>query len=152
MGFHPSVVTFFASYLVERFTRYAWNNFTSDPFQADVGVGQGSALSPVLSAIILAPLSKLFKFVKGLLSVTLVTYVDDGSCVVESKETATNVVILRMAYSVMVGYFIAAGLAMEHDKNELFHFSRARKGWDLGIELGFGPYVDGVLLKPKKYW
>ena len=70
MGFHPSVVTFFASYLVERFTRYAWNNFTSEPFQAGVGVGQGSALSPVLSALILALLSKLFKTVKGLLSVT----------------------------------------------------------------------------------
>ena len=72
----------------------------------------------------------------GLLLVTLVTFVDDGSFVVQYKETAINVVFLREAYSVMVGYFTAAGLVMEHDKNELFHFSRARSGWDRGLELG----------------
>ena len=59
---------------------------------------------------------------------------------------------MKSRSAVMVGYFIAAGLAMEHDKNELFHFSRAHTGWDLGVELGYRPYVDGVLLKPKKYW
>lgn len=60
MGFHPKVVDFFASYLVERNTSYTWNNFTSDLRQADIGVGQGSALSPVLSALIVAPIMKLF--------------------------------------------------------------------------------------------
>jgi len=40
-----SVVTkFFASYLVDRFTAYMWGSFRSGPCQADVRVGQGSAL------------------------------------------------------------------------------------------------------------
>ena len=49
LGFPQNVITFFESYLVGRRTVYSWNAFRSDPRQADVGVGQGSALSPVLS-------------------------------------------------------------------------------------------------------
>ena len=60
-GFPPLVVNFFASYLVGRSTSYTWNTFVSDLRLADVGVGQGSALSPVLSALFIAPIMKLFK-------------------------------------------------------------------------------------------
>ena len=60
-GFPPVVVNFFASYLVGRSTAYAWNNFVSEKMQADVGVGQGSALSPVLSALYISPIMKLFE-------------------------------------------------------------------------------------------
>lgn len=59
-GFPPQVVAFFASYLVRCCTSYSWNGFTLDPMLADVGVGQGSALSPILSALYLAPFMKLF--------------------------------------------------------------------------------------------
>ena len=45
-GFPECLVAFFRSYLVGRKTRYAWNDFISEPFEASVGVGQGSALSP----------------------------------------------------------------------------------------------------------
>jgi hypothetical protein len=60
-GFHRKVAAFFESYLVDRFTMYARNQFTSDPRHADVGVGQGSTLSPVLSALIIAPAMKIFR-------------------------------------------------------------------------------------------
>ncbi|KAJ3527773.1 hypothetical protein NMY22_g9661 [Coprinellus aureogranulatus] len=73
-GFHPKVATFFASYLVQRFTRYAWNNFVSDPMQADVGVGQGSALSPVLSALVVAPIMKLYRIKEVGLGTTLFVF------------------------------------------------------------------------------
>jgi len=54
VGFISYVILFFANYLVGRKTNYSWNNFTSPIFNVNVGVGQGSALSPILSALYLS--------------------------------------------------------------------------------------------------
>ncbi|CAA7264644.1 unnamed protein product [Cyclocybe aegerita] len=54
-GFSPILVEFFASYLVGHSTVYCWNTFQSDSQSADVGVGQGSALLPVISGFFIAP-------------------------------------------------------------------------------------------------
>ncbi|KAJ3522438.1 hypothetical protein NMY22_g11892 [Coprinellus aureogranulatus] len=89
-GFHPKVATFFASYLVQRFTRYAWNNFVSEPMQADVGVGQGSALSPVLSALVVAPIMKLYRIKEVGLGTTLITFVDDGTIAAQTDSIEMN--------------------------------------------------------------
>jgi retron-type reverse transcriptase len=59
-GFPPCVKNFFRSYLVGRLTTYKWDSFTSGTFPSDVGIGQGRALSPILSALCLAPVLKLF--------------------------------------------------------------------------------------------
>jgi len=42
-------------YLVRRKTNYMWNDISSPSFKVNVGVGQGSALSPILSALYLSP-------------------------------------------------------------------------------------------------
>jgi retron-type reverse transcriptase len=57
-GFAPEMVVFFKSYLVNWFTCYAWDDDLSLEFPSSVGVGQGSALSPILWALCLAPLLK----------------------------------------------------------------------------------------------
>ena len=49
------VSNFFKNYLVGRKTQYCWNNFISPSFNINIGVGQGSALSPILSALYLSP-------------------------------------------------------------------------------------------------
>ncbi|PPQ93324.1 hypothetical protein CVT25_014425 [Psilocybe cyanescens] len=54
LGFSANIVKFFSHYLVGRSTQYAWGDFFSDLCQADVGVGQSSTMSPVLSTM--APL------------------------------------------------------------------------------------------------
>ena len=59
-GFSSIVVRFFASYLFDQFTSYLWGSFCSGPRQADVVVGQGSVLSPVLSALYITPVMKLY--------------------------------------------------------------------------------------------
>jgi len=46
--FANCIVNFFSDYLVGRFTQYSWNSFLSGVCNTDVGVGQGSALSPIL--------------------------------------------------------------------------------------------------------
>ena len=54
VGFDQYISSFFANYLVNRKTNYSWNNFSSFTFNINVGVGQGSALSPILSALYLS--------------------------------------------------------------------------------------------------
>ena len=78
--FPSHVVRFFDSYLTQRTTRYSWNGVLSEIFGFDVGVGQSSALSPILSALYLAPL--LWNFNKEMPGATLMSYVDDGIIIV----------------------------------------------------------------------
>ncbi len=54
--------------------------------QADVGVGQGSGLSPVLSALYIAPVMKLYDIrASEFLDTTLLSYVDDGTIITQSR-------------------------------------------------------------------
>jgi len=48
-GLDHKVTNFFANYLIQRSTKYLWNNLSSPMFDVNVGVGQGSALSPIVS-------------------------------------------------------------------------------------------------------
>ena len=57
----PKVATFFANYLVQRKTNYIWNNLQSPDFEVNIGVGQGSALFPILSALYLTPFFHILK-------------------------------------------------------------------------------------------
>ncbi|KAJ2923685.1 hypothetical protein H1R20_g13405, partial [Candolleomyces eurysporus] len=97
LGFNCRVVAFFGSYLVDRFTTYAWNRDTSDPRTADAGVGQGSALSAVLSALVIAPVMKLFRKRSSGLGCTLISYVDDGDIIVQSDSHPLRQKVVRDA-------------------------------------------------------
>ncbi|KAJ3502826.1 hypothetical protein NMY22_g18454 [Coprinellus aureogranulatus] len=151
-GFHHKVATFFASYLVQRFTRYAWNNFVSDPMQADVGVGQGSALSPVLSALVVAPIMKLYWIKEVGLGTTLITFVNNGTIATQTDSIELNCCTLYYVYTFIHVLFTAASLVLEHDKSEAFHFTRARSSADRPIDLGFAPHMCTTTLRPKKFW
>jgi len=123
-GFPALVVNFFASYLVGRSTSYTWNTFVSDLRLADVGVGQGSALSPVISALFIAPIMKLFKLRAIRLGSTLLSYVDDGTAVTQSKSLDDNNTVLQQAYAILFVLFAALGLVLEHF---LFFFKKKSK-------------------------
>jgi len=79
-GLDPRVVKFFLNYLVGRRTQYFWNNFSFSFFNVDVGVGQGLALYPILSAIYLASflyiLEKHLKILK--IPIFILFFVDSG--------------------------------------------------------------------------
>jgi hypothetical protein len=59
-GFPEKVIWFFSSYLVNRETLYQWGEFSSPKMNADIGMGQGSALSPIKSALYFAPVLAIF--------------------------------------------------------------------------------------------
>ncbi|CAA7270660.1 unnamed protein product [Cyclocybe aegerita] len=142
-GFSPVLVEFFASYLVGCSTVYCWNTFQSDSRSADVGVRQGSALSPVISGLFIAPVMKLFYIKAEPLNTTLLSFVDDGTILAQSKQLNDNNVGLRKAYKIIYLLFVAFALVLEHDKTELFHFSCRRDTYNPSLDLGYlGFYFD----------
>jgi len=60
-GFDSKISLFFQNYLVGRKMKYLWNNFSSFLFNVDIGVRQGSALSPILLAFYLSPIFHTFE-------------------------------------------------------------------------------------------
>ena len=74
------VVNFFANYLIGKKTNYIWNNFSSPTFGVNVGVGQGSALSLILSALYLFSFFYILeKHLKNLnIPISIISFVDVG--------------------------------------------------------------------------
>ena len=60
-GLNTNIINFFNSYYANCTTTYTWNGFSFPSFNTNVGIGQGSALSPIISAIYMAPIIKTFK-------------------------------------------------------------------------------------------
>ena len=79
-GFNNCIISFISNYLMERKTNYFWTNFTSPIFNVNVEVGQGSALSPILSALYLFPfiyiLENCLKNLK--IPISIISFVNNG--------------------------------------------------------------------------
>ena len=56
----------------------------------------------VLSGLYLAPIIRLFYQRSAELGVDLISYVDDGTLLAQSKDVATNCIALRRAYTLQV--------------------------------------------------
>ena len=151
-GFSCIVTKFFASYLVDQFTAYMWGSFRSGPRQADVGVGQGSALLPVLSALYIAPVMKLYHMNPVSLKTSLLSFVDDGTVAAKSKSLNENIKTLKEAYILLLSLFVALGLVLEHSKTEYFIFDRLHSDYSPPLDLGCAPYTGDNPLKPNLHW
>jgi hypothetical protein len=152
-GFPTHVGAFFTSYLVGRSTSYRYGLESSPFFDADVGVGQGSALSPMLSSIYFSAAMRLFYSQSTKLEVDLLSYVDDGTLVCQARKTSQCLPRLAQAYGIMFQVLSDMGLSMEHSKTELFHFSCEQKNYqDLSISLPVGPNSAVNPLCPKAIW
>jgi len=149
-GLNTDVVGFFNSYHSNQSTTYTWNNFSSPAFNTNVGVGQGSALSPILSAIYLAPIIKTFKKrIKNLkenIPTNILSFVDNGFLISQEKSYSLSSFFFLCSYNIMFKILIDAGLVMEYSKTELFHFTRARHPSNPSINLSS---VGGPVISPK---
>jgi len=153
VGLNTNVVGFFNSYHSNCSTIYTWNNFSSPTFNTNVGVGQGSALSPILSAIYLAPVIKIFKKrlkrLKENIPTDILSFVDDGLLISQEKSYSLSSSFLLCSYNIMSKILINASLVMEHSKTELFHFTRACHPPNPSIGLSS---VGGPVISPKPIW
>ncbi|PIL34385.1 hypothetical protein GSI_03160 [Ganoderma sinense ZZ0214-1] len=88
-GFSPTFCTFIATYFSPRKSSFRFRNSTSPDFECpDVGVGQGSSLSPTFSAVYLAPVLHAMHGTSTIQSqFALQFYVDDGNLVATSDST-----------------------------------------------------------------
>ena len=127
VGFDNYIVSFFTNYLVDRKTNYFWNNFMSPIFNINVGVDQGSVLSPILSALYLLPfiyiLENHLKNLKILISI--ISFVDDGLLISQSNSFNISNSCLYCSYNVLTNLLEKFGLVVKHSKTENFHFNRS---------------------------
>lgn len=152
-GFDECITNFFKKYLVGCNTVYMWNNFISPPFPTNVGVSQGSSLSPIFSALYLSPIIKIFKkHIKNFnipLSTSLLSYVDDGLFISQEKSLEKTNAILYSSYNIFVSLLKQFGLKIEHNKSEVFHFSQLHTFQSPPLNL---TKIGGSILNPKPIW
>ena len=96
-------------------------------YEVNVGVGQGSAFSPILSTFYLSPLLYILeKHLKNLnISVSLISFIDDGLIISQNKSIDISNSQLFCSYNVLSRLLIKFELNIEHSKTETFHFNRS---------------------------
>ena len=129
-GFPPNIIRWVKSFLTGRYVRVQVDDHIGDPHPQNVGVPQGSPVSPVLaciySSIALETFNKNPIFYESNsqdLPVSLRAYVDDHGLHAISHDLETNVYLLKKALETLVETFTATGMSIDPDKCDLMHFS-----------------------------
>ena len=117
---------FFRNYLVGRKTKYIWNDFISPLFDINISVGQGSALSPILSVLYLSlifhSLEKCLKILK--ISISMISFIEDGLFISQNKSISHSNTNLFCSYNVISSILLKYSLIIEYKKTNVFHFTR----------------------------
>ena len=150
-GFANCIVDFFSNYLVGRSTQYSWNSFLSGACDTDIDIGQGFALSPILSALYIASLIRIFEHRAQALNLDtcILSFVDNGLLISQGKMYNKILPELYCSYRVVIDLMVCFGLVIEHDKSEIFYFPRAHNDSNLELYL---LTMGAPTLKPKTYW
>jgi len=105
-GLVDYIVNFFSGYLVDRSTQYFWNSFLSNAYDRNVGVGQDSVLSPILSVLYIAPLICIFEIRAQALNLSafILLFVDDGFLIFQGKMYNTIMSELCSSYRIVIDF------------------------------------------------
>jgi len=148
-SFDLKVSRFFENYLVEQKTQYVWNFFSSFLFNIDIGVGQESALSPILSALYIFPILYIFeKHLKTLkIPISFLSFINNRLLITQNKSFSISNSLLFCSYQIVSSLLDRFGLKLEHGKTEVFHFSKSN-GLFNPPPLNLYP-LDSLILWPK---
>jgi len=148
-GLELKVASFFVNYLVRRKTNYIWNNISSPSFEVNVGVGQGSALSPILLALYLSPFLYILEKCQKILNilVSLISFMNDGLIISQNKSIDISNSHFFCSYNVLTKLLDKFGLIIEHSKTETFYFNRMHGVFNPPL-LNLSP-IGGPILHPK---
>jgi len=149
-GFDFYIANFFSNYLIRRKINYFWNGFISPSLDVNVRVGQGLALSPILSALYLSSflyiLEKCLKILK--IPISILLFVDDGLLLLQSKSFSIFNFHLFCSYNVVMILFSKFGLIVEYLKTEVFHFNRSQGSFNPS-SLDLSPIGEPILYSKK---
>ena len=151
-GLEPKVLSFFVNYLVKRKMNYVWNDLLYLDFEVNVEVGQGSALSPILSALYLSLfLYILEKRLKNLkIPISILSFIDDELIIAQNKSIDISNAHLFCSYNILLKLLIDFSLVIKHGKTEIFHFNRSYRIFNpLPLNLSL---LGGLSLCSKNTW
>ena len=115
-------------------------------------MGQGSALSPILSALYLFPfiyiLENHFKNLK--IPISIISFIDDGLFISQNKSINILNSHLFCSYNVLTKLLKKFSLIVEHSKTEIFHFNRSQGVFNPPL-LNLTP-LGGSILWPNNLW
>jgi len=152
VGLDCKILTFFKNYLVERKTKYLWNNFISSLFYVNISIGQGSALSLILSALYLSlifhSLENCLKILK--IPISIISFVDNRLFISQNKSISHSNTNLFCSYNVISSLLTRCSLVVEYRKTDVFYFSRSQGAFSpLPLILSV---LGGPILLPKNIW
>ena len=147
-GFNSRISLFFSNYLINRKTQYMWKKFVSSFFNANVGVRQGSALSPVLSTFYIILIFHIFeKRLKNLFhnsSIPFLSFVSNSLFILQEKSFEKSNAFFFCSYNIISPLFDQFRLMVKHEKSEVFHLSRSTKNFSpffLNLSFSRGPIL-----------
>ena len=131
MGFPPQICSWVLSFISDRSASLNIDNALSDFFSIDVGVPQGSPVSPVLACLYAAEplhiLTRNLVFSGTGHPVGPRSYVDNLAFLTISDSPGENIITLRHTLYTALDLFAEIGMKIDPDKSELIHFTWRKK-------------------------
>ena len=131
-GFPMWIVRWVRSYLETRTARLRFDGETTDPFDLQAGVPQGSPLSPILFILYIASLYEAIR-VDG---IRIVGFADDTNLLSFSSDIEANCRRLESAWKQCEAWAQTRGMQFAPQKSELLHFTRTHQAPTQRVQLG----------------
>jgi len=128
-GIPPKIIHWVRHFLSSRTVALAFNGQTGPDQDVEVGIPQGSPVSPILFNIYLSPLFEHTDRIvqkEGTSSLTI-SYVDDIQFIVASESFAQNCRIIEACNNFTQTWGKASGVAFDDVKKDLIHWKTARE-------------------------
>ena len=138
------IIKWIASFLSNRSTTLELPGHKTEPkFFVNIGVPQGSPLSPILFLLFVSPILEEFIGEHDLgTKVTVGSYVDDMYLLVTSESYENNCLLIDEYFSRIKAWAVRLGITFKPSKFEFMHFKQGRTKRDRGIRCL--PKIDDV--------